>query len=119
MKPLQETREQGVKSWLLEQHFLPETKKVVPADRTDVNKLQNSIWEFTPPKSQATRDAELLDRHMKQYHELMKVQPKRHTEQQLAAERSKQREMRAIEQQRELEVLRGQKAHQVRKKAVW
>ena len=50
---------------------------------------------------------------MEMYEEMMKVQPRRHTEQQIKAERAKEREVQLQKQQQELERLRGEHKSQV------
>ena len=50
---------------------------------------------------------------MEMYEEMMKVQPRRHTEQQIKAERAKERELQVHKQQEELERLRGEHKSQV------
>ena len=50
---------------------------------------------------------------MEMYEEMMKVQPRRHTEQQIKAERAKEREAQLQKQQQELERLRGEHKSQV------
>ncbi|KAK3093707.1 hypothetical protein FSP39_019084 [Pinctada imbricata] len=103
-------RDRDRKTDMIAKHFSSEKRGTEDVKKkTDVKTLQNSIWDFTPAKSQAARDSELMERHLQQYHELMKLQPERHTEQQLAAERNRQKERQAEERQRELEQLRLQK----------
>ena len=50
---------------------------------------------------------------MAMYEEMMRVQPRRHTEQQIKAERTKEREKQLQKQQEELERLRGEHKSQV------
>ena len=50
---------------------------------------------------------------MAMYEEMMRVQPRRHTEQQIKAERAKEREKQLQKQQEELERLRGEHKSQV------
>ncbi|XP_052058897.1 uncharacterized protein LOC127699184 [Mytilus californianus] len=82
-----ETREQGVKSSI----------------------LQSAIFGTAPPVNvnKSDKKAELLQRHLKQYNELMKVQPVRHTEKQLTEERIKEKNKQLQKQHKELMELRN------------
>ncbi|XP_062596031.1 kinesin-related protein 4-like [Saccostrea cucullata] len=54
----------------------------------------------------------LLQRHLQEFNDLLKVQPQRHTEQQLKVERARQREEQQLIQQRELDSLRSRHTEQ-------
>lgn len=56
----------------------------------------------------------LLQRHLQEYSDLMKVQPKRHTEQQIRAERIRQKEEQQTLHQQELDSLRSKQTQEVR-----
>ena len=58
----------------------------------------------SPPPACVT--SELLEQHLKAYHELMQVQPRRHTEQQIAEDRRRARETARVKQSIELDQLR-------------
>ncbi|XP_071158990.1 uncharacterized protein [Mytilus edulis] len=71
--------------------------------------LQSAIFGTTPPGNvnRSDKKAELLQRHLKQYNELMKVQPVRHTEKQLTEERIKEKNKQLQKQHKELMELRN------------
>ncbi|CAG2186864.1 unnamed protein product [Mytilus edulis] len=71
--------------------------------------LQSAIFGTTPPVNvnKSDKKAELLQRHLKQYNELMKVQPVRHTEKQLTEERIKEKNKQLQKQHKELMELRN------------
>jgi hypothetical protein len=60
----------------------------------------------------------LLQKHLQEFNDLMKVQPKRHTENQLKEERLRQREEQLLLQQRELNSLRSQHSEQVKSQLI-
>ena len=55
-----------------------------------------------------TTEKSLLSKHLRQYEELMKVQPQRHTESQLLRERQHQRRLQETRQREELETAQAQ-----------
>ncbi|CAC5362226.1 unnamed protein product [Mytilus coruscus] len=71
--------------------------------------LQSAIFGTAPPvnMNKSDKKAELLQRHLKQYNELMKVQPVRHTEKQLTEERIKEKNKQLQKQHKELMQLRN------------
>ncbi|XP_048259432.1 uncharacterized protein LOC124132404 [Haliotis rufescens] len=78
--------------------------------KTSVTARQNdtptSASTCTTPTSGIMAATSLLDQHLEAYHELMKLQPRRHTEQQLREERLRIRDAQLRSHQSELERLR-------------
>ncbi|XP_056022418.1 uncharacterized protein LOC125649643 [Ostrea edulis] len=66
----------------------------------------------TNPMIDTEVKSSLLQKHLQEFNDLMKVQPKRHTEKQLKEERMRQKEEQQITQQRELNLLRSQHSEQ-------
>ncbi|XP_071079189.1 plasminogen-binding group A streptococcal M-like protein PAM [Haliotis cracherodii] len=70
------------------------------------NDTPTSASISTTPTSGIMAATSLLDQHLEAYHELMKLQPRRHTEQQLREERLRIRDAQLRSHQSELERLR-------------
>lgn len=68
----------------------------------------------TKPPADSKVKSNLLQRHLQEYSDLMKVQPKRHTEQQIRAERIRQKEEQQTLHQQELDSLRSKQTQEVR-----
>ena len=108
-------KELNAKSSMLARHFGVQSSDPVhkpspspsPTDSISSTTSTSSVEQTQKPSS------ELLKRHMAMYEEMMKVQPQRHTEQQIKAERTKEREKMLQKQQEELERLRGEQRSQV------
>ncbi|XP_033736216.1 uncharacterized protein LOC117324458 isoform X2 [Pecten maximus] len=90
-------REKDVKCGLLQQYLFNEDNN----NNTAVN-----ITTTTSENTGRGDKSSLLDYHLKQYKELMKVQPMRHTVQQLREERTRQKEAQLQRKHQELEKLR-------------
>ncbi|XP_021346991.1 uncharacterized protein LOC110446265 isoform X2 [Mizuhopecten yessoensis] len=90
-------RERDVKSGLLKQYLFNEDNN----NNTTIN-----TTNFTLESGERGDKSSLLDYHLKQYKELMKVQPVRHTEHQLKEERTRQKEVQLQRKHQELESLR-------------
>ena len=99
------------KSSLLARHFGLGTNS--PINEHSQSPLQSTSSTSVSELSQKS-SSELLKRHLDMYEEMMKVQPLRHTEQQIKAERAKEKEKLLQKNQEELERLRGEQKSQVR-----
>ncbi|XP_069116780.1 uncharacterized protein [Argopecten irradians] len=88
-------REKDVKCGLLQQYIFQQDSN----NNTTINTA-------TLENSGKGDKSSLLDYHLKQYKDLMKVQPVRHTEQQLKEERTRQKEVQLQRKHQELEKLR-------------
>ena len=99
------------KSSLLARYFGLGTNS--PISEHSQSQLQSTSSTSVLELSQKS-SSELLKRHLDMYEEMMKVQPLRHTEQQIKAERTKEKEKLLQKNQEELERLRGEQKSQVR-----
>ncbi|XP_046577294.1 uncharacterized protein LOC124285161 isoform X2 [Haliotis rubra] len=75
------------------------------------NDAPRSARRSDTPAAETTPETSLLHHHLDAYHELMKLQPRRHTEQQLREERLRIRDAQLRTQQSELERLRKNPSH--------